>query len=802
MLRIGREQQLRTMQEIHRPAEPGHAAAAAAQPTQVSATYKRLCARRKRACDSRKPRCSYCIEKKRPYCFYRLKSATKPGAEDQLSLSSTFPASWGVVSTAMRPANPPRVASHGGMEVLATAADILSIPTVPEYPSFKSRCRLSASPATGLVGMKENGFLCDFFGCFGILPLTTESTVRNAMVEIMMGVEPPRKSYNEEHLGVRTRWAEDEGEGEKGWSGDRTVVRRGTPPDHAAMCMMWCAIALGALMRGVPVEHVERYVSFARESLAECFDGRSIEHARAYLTMSFLHGILLDEDKNERYLSFAMDIVSQLGPEKAPKDLGAMLLTAEKMRLFKKMGCSRVRTDDLTAYCNNVVELPQVDNIVMKKDLCHLFLVTDRRLNQAFVADMTSSGALAAVRGAARRKENKEPVQGESHREWGGGGMVETNDERARGKGKQGLASDDKESVDRLHDEPKVPPSGAAMKRFVQETLPEITRLTKTLERSNVCSGVGGFFYHSNVAYMKAVNGDLEDLIRCLQASVDVVLRYPGIVRFRPHFIHCTLAVSHFSKRRDMYDAMSVAYNSIRPPGCWRAPPYEEWRTITQICDNMFCRSFEAEIHNAHHGEEPLQTNVSGDEDVTFGSASGLMKSPCIGVERQNSGSLPAELASGEQRLPAPMTATDATAVPSPLAELPHAPPSLSEDGVGNNDTAADDAEDMRWQPMAETAMLIPKSVFSAEAAEAGGVRAGWSSAAAASGQQYCSEGNIGGGSTAAAAVVTLNPTVGPEVWGGDVALGGSDMALTDEDLLDAAAVFANDEGLLEMGLV
>ncbi|CAN0560598.1 unnamed protein product, partial [Ectocarpus sp. 12 AP-2014] len=71
-----------------------------------------------------------------------------------------------------------------------------------------------------------------------------------------------------------------------------------------------------------------------------------------------------------------------------------------------------------------------------------------------------------------------------------------------------------------------------------------------------------------------------------------------------------------------------------------------------------------------------------------------------------------------------------------------------------NNDTAADDAEDMRWQPMAETAMLIPKSVFSAEAAEAGGARAGWSSAAAAPEQQFCSEGNIGGGS-AAAAVVT-----------------------------------------------
>ena len=37
-----------------------------------------------------------------------------------------------------------------------------------------SRCRLSASPATGMVGMQENVFLGDFFGCLGILPLATE----------------------------------------------------------------------------------------------------------------------------------------------------------------------------------------------------------------------------------------------------------------------------------------------------------------------------------------------------------------------------------------------------------------------------------------------------------------------------------------------------------------------------------------------------------------------------------------------------------------------------------------------------
>ena len=36
------------------------------------------------------------------------------------------------------------------------------------------RCRLGASPATGLVGMQENGFLSDFFGCVGFLPLATQ----------------------------------------------------------------------------------------------------------------------------------------------------------------------------------------------------------------------------------------------------------------------------------------------------------------------------------------------------------------------------------------------------------------------------------------------------------------------------------------------------------------------------------------------------------------------------------------------------------------------------------------------------
>ena len=52
---------------------------------------------------------------------------------------------------------------------------ILSVPTLCTFTltCCCARCRFSASPATGLVGMQENGFLSDFFGCVGFLPLTT-----------------------------------------------------------------------------------------------------------------------------------------------------------------------------------------------------------------------------------------------------------------------------------------------------------------------------------------------------------------------------------------------------------------------------------------------------------------------------------------------------------------------------------------------------------------------------------------------------------------------------------------------------
>ncbi|CAM9317707.1 unnamed protein product [Ectocarpus sp. 13 AM-2016] len=618
--------------------------------------------------------------------------------------------------------------------------------------------------------MQENGFLGDFFGCLGILPLTTESTVRNAMVEVMM-----RQCGGQAYSGTggpgMEGLAEDE---EKGWSGDGALARRDTLPDHPAKCMMWCAIALGALMRGIPVERVMGYVQLARESLAECFDGQSVEHARVYLIMSFLHSIIHDEDKNERYLSFAVNIVSKLRPEDVPKELGLMLMTTDKLRVSP---CHQQPGDGLSTSCNEAVELPRVreaQHLLTPTDVSNVFLAADSLITRAFVTDMTSAGAVPASGGGeAQHEENGEPVLGESYRELGGGGLMEEGGKRVWNAG---VACEDEELANGVHREPDVPPAGPAMKLLVREALPELTSLAKTLQSSDTCSGVGGVLYHGNVAYMRAVAGELVMGFESLQACVDVVLRYPGIVRFRSHLMHCMLAASHFFKRRDMYDAMRGVYNSVGPMGYPQIPPFEEWRTIRQVCPHVLCRSLEVQLHQ-HLKEGLVQANAAPMDPETSEPLSSSSNSTRSGSDSQSSGPPPTGLASGEQGSP-------------PLPAPPHTFPTFMPDGGGNDDASAGD---MPLQPgLVATAMLIPESVYSAKG-EAGDVRhADWLHTAATGEQPRSGTGACTPGS----------PKIGFEWLGGDVVSGGAELNMTDADLLDIAAAFANDGGLLEEALL
>ncbi|CAM9341934.1 unnamed protein product [Ectocarpus fasciculatus] len=252
------------------------------------------------------------------------------------------------------------------------------------------------------------------------------------------------------------------------------------------------------------------------------------------------------------------------------------------------------------------------------------------------------------------------------------------------------------------------------------------------------------------------------------------------------------LAAGHFFNRRDMYDAMRGVYNSVLPMGYSQAPPYEEWRSISQVCGNILCRSMEAQALQPRDEEVPLQSNAAADGLATSGLSSGLMESS--GTDTRNSGCPPA-----------PATATGATAMPSVLPETSHARQRVSQAGVGNDDAAADAAGDMRWQPGLEAtaAMLVPESVFPDEASEAGGVGEDWSRPAGPE-QHLRSEG---GTAAAAAHTHTVEPVEEDVVlWGREMTLTDADLldaaTLTDADLLDAAAtVFARDEGLLGEGL-
>lgn len=107
----------------------------------------------------------------------------------------------------------------------------------------------------------------------------SRSIVRDAMVEIMLGAMEPRKQQQQQ-LGLG--WGEPEGDqpqamargGEEGvddpgfgfggsecGGGEMQMGWGGELVGHASSenpgkCIMWCAVALGALVRGAPIEYV------------------------------------------------------------------------------------------------------------------------------------------------------------------------------------------------------------------------------------------------------------------------------------------------------------------------------------------------------------------------------------------------------------------------------------------------------------------------------------------------------------------------------------------------------------------
>ncbi|CAN0282298.1 unnamed protein product, partial [Ascophyllum nodosum] len=71
--------------------------------------------------------------------------------------------------------------------------------------------------------------------------------------------------------------------------------------------------------------------------------------------------------------------------------------------------------------------------------------------------------------------------------------------------------------------------------------LSSIEILELVAQRLNIRSGLGGLIFSTTLAVAKATKGDYGGALRHIRSAVDVLSRYPGVIRFSMGF-HC----SHF----------------------------------------------------------------------------------------------------------------------------------------------------------------------------------------------------------------------------------------------------------------
>lgn len=129
----------------------------------------------------------------------------------------------------------------------------------------------------------------------------------------------------------------------------------------------------------------------------------------------------------------------------------------------------------------------KMGDVMQRKDACNIFLVTDRKLNQAFIKDLSAQGAFVLPKKVEEveleREGSGEPLVGESPAQPRSGESKESRDGDAWGKGEHVPPCGDP----RLHNSwcngQEPPPSGTATRDFIRDNLPDLLRLSKTLER-------------------------------------------------------------------------------------------------------------------------------------------------------------------------------------------------------------------------------------------------------------------------------------------------------------------------------
>ncbi|CAM9214136.1 unnamed protein product [Ectocarpus sp. 12 AP-2014] len=520
------------------------------------------CGRKKKSCDGKRP-CGRCV-RSGDHCTYSERRRYGERARMQRH----------------RPHGPFRNGVRAKEVLLHSTTDALVTSGILPF----KRCRLSASPATGLVGMQENAFLSDFFGCVGFLPLTTPSHIRETMVTIML---PPASSQ-------QSVFGDDNDEGghyfeavARGGDLSKTSARNQLPMDPSA-CTFWCAVALGALVKGSPIESVTSYAQLAQEALAKSSYGLGdAEVAKAWVILANLHGFMGDKEAFEKYLaltdSFLRSSIEQGSTDTLPVGFAEIV----KFKDIANVSCGTWPAESFPVQEESLPP-PQLNEVATDAELYRYVSQSCSAFEKAIYTAVTEL-SVSGTTGLCDSGPHCRPDGLHSSLE-------------------DFVAADISKAMRALLDDGGFVHFGP---------------LLEAVDRPSIRGGIGVLLINGPYIVGTAAKGDLHAARERIGRCIEVLERYPGLCRcmigcHMTHMMLICLAAAGDSSDQAMYARLRVISNSFRPPGSQPVPPFVEWGGVGAFCDDKSCRSIEGLVPSGD--TTPFLEQHADDIDACIGT--------------------------------------------------------------------------------------------------------------------------------------------------------------------------------------
>ncbi|CAB1102842.1 unnamed protein product [Ectocarpus sp. CCAP 1310/34] len=427
------------------------------------------------------------------------------------------------------------------------------------------RFRLSASPATGLVGMQENSFLTSFFSSVGFLPLTTRRDVRETMVTLMMSATRQQSIATEDC---------DVEENSHALVLENKVCNTSEGDDFPKTCTFWCAVAIGALAKGHPIESTNIYFRRAKEAMARYSGPTNFEVAKAWTILAYLHGFIGDMETFHEYLalsdSFVHDSAERGSRDSLPVGFPEVVKHGETIKLFT----GTAEEEEVESLLAQEVSFPGECEVATEAHICRYIMQYHRAIE-------------ISIQQALRTPEDT-PYVGADDAQY-------TEDGAAKGS----KAGDRVGGICSLSRNPHSRELICDVVEGIQLQFPGLAHLEDAVERPDIRPGVGGLIINGTLFFNKTVSGDNKGALERLERCVEVFEGFPGLTRFAMgnHMAHVMLSVAASvgdSRDGGLYNRLRNACNLTRPQGSLAFPPLEEWQGISAFCDNVPCRSIEA----------------------------------------------------------------------------------------------------------------------------------------------------------------------------------------------------------------